>query len=149
MTSVVARAATLSDTAFLIEHIRAEIITEQLEAGRILVLEDSGVVIAWLRWNLFWDEIPFMNMLFVLEPYRNLGLGTALMEAWETDVGHDGHQSVMTSSQADENAQHLYRKRGYVDCGVLVLPNQAAELMFRKELSDAAPPISCSNRAGL
>lgn len=60
------------------------------------------------------------------------------MEAWETDVGNDGHQVVMTSSQADENAQYLYRKRGYVDCGVLVLPNQAAELMFRKELSDVA-----------
>jgi len=130
------RAATSEDASFLIEHdhVQPDVITGRIEAGQILVLEDDGVLIGWLRWNLFWDEIPFMNMLFVLEPHRGHGFGSALMEAWEADAGRAGYEAVMTSSQADENSQHLYRNRGYADCGALVLPDQAAELVFRKQL---------------
>lgn len=133
----VVRAAAPEDALFLIEHdhVRTDVITGHIEAHQILVLEDSGVLIGWLRWSLFWDEIPFMNMLFVLEPHRARGLGSTLIEAWEADARRGGYEVVMTSSQADESAQHLYRKRGYVDCGALILPDQAAELMFRKELS--------------
>ena len=132
----VARAAAPEDALFLIEHdhVRPGVITGHIEAHQILVLEDDGVLIGWLRWSLFWDEIPFMNMLFVLEPHRSRGLGSTLIEAWEAEARRGGYEVVMTSSQADESAQHLYRKRGYVDCGALILPDQAAELMFRKEL---------------
>lgn len=133
----VVRAAALEDALFLIEHdhVRPDVITGRIEAHQILVLEDSGVLTGWLRWSLFWDEIPFMNMLFVLEPNRGRGLGSTLIEAWEAEARRGGYEVVMTSSQADESAQRLYRKRGYVDCGALILPDQAAELMFRKELS--------------
>ena len=41
----------------------------------------EGRNLGWLRWNLFWDEIPFMNMLYVLEHSRGVGLGRALVEA--------------------------------------------------------------------
>lgn len=130
------RQATSGDVPFLIEHdhVRSDVIMERIETGQILVVEDDGVLIAWLRWSLFWDEIPFMNMLFVLEPHRGRGFGSALMDAWEADARRGGHEVVMTSSQADEKAQHLYRTRGYADCGALILPDQATELVFRKEL---------------
>ncbi|MCO5223227.1 MAG: GNAT family N-acetyltransferase [Thermomicrobiales bacterium] len=133
----VMRCAAAEDEAFLIKHdhhVRPNVLRQLIEAGQILVAEDEGVLIGWLRWNLFWDEIPFMNMLFVLEHHRGHGLGSALMDAWETAARNTGHKAVMTSSQADEEAQHLYRKRGYVDCGALLLPDQAAEVIFRKEL---------------
>lgn len=133
---VVVRSAALEDASFLAahDHVQPDTIAERVQAGQVLVLQLEGAPAGWLRWNLFWDEIPFMNMLFVLEPHRGRGLGSALMEAWETDARRGGHEAVMTSSQADESAQRLYRRRGYVDCGALILPDQAAELMFRKEL---------------
>ena len=34
-----------------------------------------------------------------------------------------------------EGAQHLYRRLGYVDSGALLLPDEAAELIFRKPLA--------------
>ncbi len=132
----VVRAAASADASFLIEHdhVGPDVIAGRIQAGQILVAENDGVLVGWLRWNLFWDEIPFMNKLYVLEPHRGHGVGNALMDTWEKSARHDGHEVVMTSSQADESAQHLYRKRFYVDCGALVLPNQAAELVFRKAL---------------
>jgi hypothetical protein len=44
---------------------------------------------------------------------------------------------VLTSTQSDEDAQHFYRRLGYRDCGVLILPGEAGELMLLKELPAA------------
>jgi len=139
----VVRVAVPADRSFLVEydrHLRPEISGPLIAARRILVVEQSGVLLGGLRWGLFWDDIPFMNWLFVLEGHRKRGLGSLLMDAWEADAASAGHEAVMTSSQADETAQHVYRKRGYVDCGVLILPGQAAEIIFRKELNGRRAP---------
>lgn len=45
-----------------------------------------------------------------------------------------GAEVVLTSTQADETAQHLYRKRGYRDIGGFVLPGEPLELMLLKQL---------------
>lgn len=103
-----------------------------IEAGRVLVAEAAEGILGWLRWGLFWDEIPFMNMLFVLEPARGGGLGGLLVDDWEAREKADGHDAVLTSTQSDETAQHFYRRRGYVDAGVLLLPGKPAELILRK-----------------
>lgn len=126
------------DLGFLAEHdwhLRGDVLDASIRAGRILIVEDAGARSGWLRWNLFWDEIPFLNLLFILEPSRGHGLGTALMDAWEAALVDDRHPVAMTSTQADESAQHFYRKRGYIDTGTLLMPDQAAEVFFRKELT--------------
>ncbi|NLV92595.1 MAG: GNAT family N-acetyltransferase, partial [Firmicutes bacterium] len=41
---------------------------------------------------------------------------------------------VMTSTQADEEGQHFYRKLGYRDIGGFVLPGEPLELIMIKEL---------------
>lgn len=144
MTSIkpLVRIAVPADRSFLFEHdrhLRPEMLGGLIDARRILVVERSGVLLGGLRWGLFWDLIPFMNWLFVLEGHRKQGLGSVLMDAWEAEARIAGYEAVMTSSQADETAQHVYRKRGYKDCGVLILPGQAAEVFFRKELDGGAP----------
>lgn len=45
-----------------------------------------------------------------------------------------GYEMVMISTQADEEAQHFYRKLGYVDCGAWMLDSQPAELFMKKNL---------------
>ena len=42
--------------------------------------------IGWLRFNLFWDNIPFMNMLYFLEDYREKGYGSQLASFWEQEM---------------------------------------------------------------
>ncbi|MEV7973337.1 GNAT family N-acetyltransferase [Cellulomonas sp. NPDC089187] len=132
------RPATTADLPFLTAHDRhldPTLFPGLIADGRFLVAEDDGHACGLLRWNLFWDEIPFMNMLMVVEEVRDRGHGAALVNAWEATMAERGHRTVMTSAQADESAQHFYRARGYRDCGALLLPDQATELVFRKELT--------------
>lgn len=132
------RLATADDLDFLREqdrHVRSDVLRARIESGQVLVVDQPSGVLGWLRWGLFWDEIPFMNMLFILEHSRSRGLGGALVDAWEGLAREDGSGVVMTSTRSDESAQDFYRCRGYVDSGVLLLPGEPAEVILRKEIA--------------
>ena len=83
---------------------------------------------------MFWDNIPFMNILYILDNYRNMGCGTELVAFWESEMAKAGFERVMTSTQSDERAQFFYRKIGYTECGALLLPNEPLEMFFIKNL---------------
>jgi len=55
-----------------------------INSKRTLVMFNNNVFIGWLRFNLFWDNIPFINMLYFLEEYRGKGYGKQLMNHWVT-----------------------------------------------------------------
>lgn len=115
-------------------HIARSVLEESIREGRVLIAEAGGEPVGWLRWNLFWDNTPFMNLLYLLEDHRGQSLGKALVARWEADAAALGYRRVMTSTQADETAQHFYRKLGYRDAGALLLPDEPTELLFLKEL---------------
>ena len=115
-------------------HIARSVLEESIRQGRVLIAEAEGEPVGWLRWNLFWDNTPFMNLLYLLEDHREKGLGRALVTRWEADMAAAGHQRLMTSTQSNESAQHFYRKLGYRDAGALLLPDEPAELLLLKEL---------------
>lgn len=102
------------------------------------VLLDNDTYIGLLRYNLFWDGIPFCNLIFIDSSYQRQGYGRKLLEYWEADMKALGYDLVMTSTQSDESAQHFYRKQGYKDSGGLLInvPNheQPMELFFVKGL---------------
>ena len=101
--------------------------TRKTEAKQAYVLEEAGEGLAVLRWGLFWDSVPFCNLLYVAEGARFRGLGRALTEHWEREMKSLGCGLVMTSTQADETAQHFWRKLGYRDCGGFLLPFPGCE----------------------
>ena len=131
------RNATPADLPFLAEHDRhvtpAEL-DNLIRLDRVLLIEADGETAGWLRWNLFWDNTPFMNMLYLLEDYRMQGLGRALTRHWEQQMREFGYSSVLTSTQADEPAQHFYRHLGYADIGGFLLPGESYELILHKAL---------------
>ena len=132
------RCANEKDLSWLAEHdrhIAAETLRDAVWQGRVLLAEQDGQTVGWLRWGLFWDEIPFMNMLYLLEGFRRQGLGRALVSRWVEDMRRQGHRRVMTSSQANEEGQHFYRRLGYQDAGALLLPGEPLEIIFLKELA--------------
>jgi len=100
-----------------------------------MVVEVDGVAVGFLRWGLFWDQVPFMNLLWVLPDWRGKGVGTTLVYAWEKSQLAAGHSLVLTSTVSAETSQHLYRRLGYVDSGALLLPDEPAELILRKSLA--------------
>lgn len=136
-TPAVIRTATEEDTDFLLthdRHVEPHVLTRVIDEGRVAVLEEEGELRGWLRWSLFWDELPFLNMLFLLEDHRGRGLGSKLLDEWECSMFAAGHSRVLTSTASDERSQRLYRRRGYLDSGVLLLPGEVAELLLTKTL---------------
>ncbi len=98
------------------------------------VLLNNSTPIGILRYNLFWDNTPFCTLLYIRNEYQRQGYGKKLMEHWENDMKANGYSFVLTSTQADEQAQHFYRKIGYRDCGSLILPAEPTELFLMKEI---------------
>lgn len=125
------------DLEFLAEndcHIPPEERESVIRQGRILILETEGRPAGWLRWGMFWDNTPFMNLLYLLEEYRGAGFGRAMVSHWETQMRNAGHTLVMTSTQANEYAQGFYRRLGYQDVGGFLLPGESYELLLVKAL---------------
>lgn len=135
--SVTTRIASNADLPFLCEvdkHVSHQVQADLVSHGRVMVAEVDGVAVGCLRWGMFWDEVPFMNLLWVVPERRGQGVGTTLIEAWEKSQVASGHTMVLTSTVSAERAQHLYRRLGYVDSGALFLPDEPTEIILRKPL---------------
>ena len=111
---------------------------EKVRNGRGYVYEADGRIIGILRYNLFWDSIPFCTMLHINDEYRGRGYGQELMEYWEQEMRSSGCGMAMTSTQVNEEAQHFYRRIGYKDSGGFVVDvpgyEQPMEMIMIKAL---------------
>ncbi len=117
------------------KHIAKEELKKIIELKRVLVMYIDNKFIGWLRYNLFWDNTPFMNMLYFLDDARGKGYGKELVSFWENEMKHKGYDSVLTSTLSNEEAQFFYRKLNYIDSGSLLLPGEPLEIIFYKELT--------------
>lgn len=125
----------LDTLAALDKHISPEELKRVISCRRVIVSEKDGRLNGWLRFGFFWDNIPFMNMLYIVDGERGKGYGTALCGFWESEMRNAGYDLVLTSTLSNEQAQHFYRKRGYRDCGSLILHQEPLEIILMKELT--------------
>lgn len=117
-------------------HISENLISAKIKGKEIYIIRNSdGRNIGWMRYGYFWDNIPFMNMIWIDEEFRDRGVGNKVVLFWEEQMKQKGFNMVMTSTQADEGAQHFYRKLGYQDAGCLLLDTQSLEIFLTKPLS--------------
>ena len=116
-------------------HLPVRALRDKVARREVLIARQDVLPVGWLRFGLFWDSIPFMNMLFLQESSRGQGIGRLLVLFWEEEMKQCGHRLVLTSTQADEDAQHFYRKLGYKDIGGFVLPNEPLEIILLKSLT--------------
>ncbi len=89
------------------------------ERGYIIFKDNDPIGV--FRWNMFWDSIPFLTLIYIKDEQRENGIGKKAMLYWEKEMKAKGYKAVMTSTQVNETAQHFYRKMGYSDCGCLIL----------------------------
>lgn len=133
------RYAQPGDEAFwfrLDRHLSEAEFARKIRDRQAYLLLEGQAPAALLRYNLFWDNTPFCTLLSVAPERQRRGYGAQLMAHWEQDMQAQGYGMVLTSTQADESAQHFYRKLGYRDCGCLLVDvpgyAQPAELFFIK-----------------
>lgn len=133
------RLATEDDISILCLNDKHIVMTELqnlIRLNRIYIAEDNGEFMGWLRYNLFWDNIPFMNMLYILEKYRGKGVGRKLTGYWENQMKLFGYETVMTSTASDEYSQHFYMKLGYRAVGGFLPKGDPYEVIFAKEVQE-------------
>ena len=87
----------------------------------------DGRPIGVMRYNLFWDNTPFLTLIYIDGAYNGKGYGKQAMMFWENEMRGLGYKMVMTSTQVDEQAQHFYRKLGYKDRGGIFLDGMPFE----------------------
>ena len=129
------RLAAQQDLDFLSEHdkhIDYAILKESIKSKRVYILEYNNKSIGWLRYNLFWDNTPFLNMLYVLEEYRKQGFGALLLEHWEKQMSIQGYKTIMTSTLVHEDAIHFYLKYGYQVVGGFHPSEDEYEVILKK-----------------
>jgi hypothetical protein len=67
------------------------------------------------------DALPYLEDVFVVPDFRNLGIGTALLEAAERAAAARGDRAVsLAVSTVNSGARRLYARLGYVDAGIPV-----------------------------
>ena len=116
------------------KHISKEELENIIKLKRVIVMFNEDKFLGWLRYNLFWDNTPFMNMLYFIESEREKGYGRKIVEFWEQEMASKGYKFVLTSTQSNEEAQFFYRKIGYIDSGSLLLPNEPLEIILYKNI---------------
>lgn len=116
------------------KHISKEELANIIKLKRVIVMYEDDKFVGWLRYNLFWDNTPFMNILYLLDNERGKGNGSRLVIFWENEMKQKNYEFVLTSTQSNEEAQFFYRKIGYVDSGALLLPNEPLEIFLYKKL---------------
>ncbi|HWQ59363.1 MAG TPA: GNAT family N-acetyltransferase [Clostridia bacterium] len=131
------RAATEADLDALLsfEHIGREALARCARDGFAYAVELDGKIVGVLRYSLFWQAIPFLDLIFLAREARGKGIGTGAMRFWEARMRECGYRDVMTSTQADETAWFFYEKLGYRRVGGFHPPGQEAEeLIYSKRL---------------
>ena len=91
------------------------------------IISDCGTPVGIMRYNLFWDNTPFLTLIELDGSYHGKGFGKQAMLFWEEEMRALGYKMLMTSTRVDENAQHFYRKLGYKDKGAICLDNTPLE----------------------
>lgn len=134
------RIAGIEDLDFLDHHdplLTRSALTEKLKQDEVYIAEEAGERVGLARFGFFCDLDPFLTLIYVLDAHRRRGIGTHLMAYWEQQMRQADHRILLTSTQADEEAQHFYRALGFVDTGAILFPGQVpAELVLMKLLRE-------------
>ncbi len=131
------RIATIEDIDIIKEHdkhIEKQELENSIWLKRVYLAEEDHKFIGWLRYNLFWDNTPFMNMIYLLEGNRGKGFGKQLVEYWENQMKSLKYKVVMTSTPSDEYSQHFYYRLGYTAIGGFLLGTDPLEIILSKNI---------------
>lgn len=117
------------------QHITPDRLKAVISEGRAFAAEADGNILGVLRYSLFWESIPFLDLIYIAPPCQKQGVGRSLMAFWEEKMKNYGFRFCLTSTQEDETAKFFYEALGYVKTGAFFPPEQeAAELIYQKRL---------------
>ena len=117
------------------KHIPEDRVAACIREGQVYVLRDGEEILGILRFSLFWQSVPFLDLMYLDEICRGKGHGSRMMTVWEEAMKEKQYEYVMLSTQEDETAKFFYEKLDYRRIGAFLPPEQEAdELIYLKML---------------
>lgn len=110
----------------------------QIRDGRLRIIESTEGPVGFIKFYVLWEVLPFIEVIIIRDDCRGRGIGKAAVRDWEQEMCARSFRRAIISTQADETAQHFWRRIGYHDCGSLTLPGRPAELFMYRDISTAA-----------
>jgi L-amino acid N-acyltransferase YncA len=112
------------------------VIGPAIEGGRVLVAEEQSVVLAYLRWDFFWDTIPLCLTVRVRPENQRRGIGRALYGLAEEDFRRRGLAFWLSSTEeANKRSLLFHDSLGFRRIGTLFgLGQDVGEIFLRKDL---------------
>ena len=133
------RFATLADLEFVQQdhYVSPEIIRRKIAWQEVIVAEQQGRLVGYLRLEYLWSSIPYIALIHVIPEARRQGIGQALLGYLEMYLRSKDYTAFYSSAQANEpEPQAWHRRVGFNECGIIAGINQGGigELFFRKQL---------------
>ena len=129
------RLANKHDLSFIIKYDNLVLNHKELiKEDKYYVIEENRELIGFLRYNLFWDHIPFINLFYIEEDKRKSGYGTNLLNYFINEMLKNNYQVIMTSSQSKEEGKYFFLKNNFNIVGGFNPYNEDYELILERRL---------------
>lgn len=129
------RLANKHDLSFIIKYDNLVLNHKELiKEDKYYVIEENRELIGFLRYNLFWDHIPFINLFYIEEDKRKSGYGTNLLNYFINEMLKNNYQVIMTSSQSKEEGKCFFLKNNFNIVGGFNPYNEDYELILERRL---------------
>ncbi len=119
-------------------QVTEQVIRHKIINDEIIIAELDGQPIGYLRIEYLWSNIPYIGVIFVIDDYRNEGIGGKILAFLEDYLRSRGHDVLYSSSQVNEpEAQAWHRSVGFLESGIISGINEGGigEVFFRKSLT--------------
>ncbi|MEM9674865.1 MAG: GNAT family N-acetyltransferase [Bacteroidota bacterium] len=128
-----------ADLGWLLENdnISKNFAERYIHHNEYIIALKTEIPVGFLRYSLFWSKVPYMDMIKVSQEYQKLGVGSAMLAFWETQMRSQNYKVLMTSSEKYEREPQVWHIRnGFEESGELTLGNyqKTAEVFFVKNL---------------
>lgn len=90
--------------------------------------------IGFLRYSLFWNRIPFINMFYIRDIYRNKGYGKELLNFFIKEMQNKKFENIMTSCLSEENGKMFFLKNAFKITGGFNSFKEGYELILDYEI---------------
>ncbi len=118
-------------------NVDPEWIKRCLHHGEYILETEGSENRGFLRFSMFWGNIPYMDLIWVVEGHRRQGVGSGMFRFWKQEMAHRGARILMTSAMENEpEPQAWHRRNGFKASGQLTFGKleQTPEVFFVLDL---------------
>ena len=102
------------------DHLSREKVEGKLKRKEYIIVKQGNEYMGFLRFSLFWSEIPYIDVISVEDEHQRKGVGKSMVELLEDFAVKNGQKIIMSSSEQEEpEPQKWHKKIGFHEAGII------------------------------